>query len=445
MIRLHRRHTQIIWRGFVTGLSILSVAEAGNAVDTPSAGVVTAAAVSEIASAVDTHYVGFPPAAQVRERGRQHGILWGPKFYGQSSTSGAVASESGAASDAPSATLTTPAIVVEAVNAVDYQDNLGRITQWSLRGRNPGILWRQAEAPVSGTATESEAVAAAEQASAILIAAASAQEAISAVDSPSALLITFSPLNEGGVGADTASAVVQTTAARAEVASAVDTPDATVLGPISVPEAASAGEQVSAVVVFAAAAAETGAALDNTHPTSLLDTVAEGGSATDATDANVHQNLIGQKLNREVIYERLFEFWSNLTVGGQPAFKTATRDAKHWDAVPGEESPALLQRQKSEEAVYRKGMPTLWKFQIELLVYVRTNAQQDASVIPSQILNPLLDSITAAVEVDDVSSNTATLGGLVSHAAIEGSIQVFQGDMGDEEVAIVPLTILVSI
>lgn len=147
---------------------------------------------------------------------------------------------------------------------------------------------------------------------------------------------------------------------------------------------------------------------------------------------------------RETVYSRIFAFWQALTIGGNPAFMTATRRADHWDKVSSEESPALLQRQRGESATYRKGLPTLWRLEMDLLVYVRTNAQQDTGVIPSQILNPLLDAITAAVAIDDLSNNAATLGGIVSHCAIEGQIQIFQGDLGDEEVAIVPLMVVVS-
>lgn len=149
-------------------------------------------------------------------------------------------------------------------------------------------------------------------------------------------------------------------------------------------------------------------------------------------------------MTREPIYAAVFKFWSDLTVGGAPAFKTATRLLKHWDAVPGEDSPALLMLQKRENATYRKGLPTIWNLDIALYLYVRTNLQNDNTVIPSVILNPLLDAIEAALTIDDQANLSCTLGGLVSHCAISGPIEIYEGDLGDELVAIVPLNILTS-
>lgn len=144
-------------------------------------------------------------------------------------------------------------------------------------------------------------------------------------------------------------------------------------------------------------------------------------------------------MTREPIYAAVFAFFAALTLGGTPAFKLATRKGKHWDDVAGEDQPALLMVQGSETAQKRKGLPTIWTARAQLLVYVRTNAQSDDSVIPSQLLNPLVDAIEAALTPDDISNDACTLGGLVSHCAIEGEVKYFEGLLGDEATAIVPL------
>lgn len=148
-------------------------------------------------------------------------------------------------------------------------------------------------------------------------------------------------------------------------------------------------------------------------------------------------------MTREQTYGALFAFFAALTAGGAPAFKTSTRKLRHWDSCPAEDSPALYMRQVTETAVRTRGLPTKWTLSIELWLYARTNAQNDDSVIPSQVLNPLLDAVEAALQPDDLANNAVTLNGLVSHAAIEGPIQVYEGDMGDEAVAIVPITVLI--
>lgn len=147
---------------------------------------------------------------------------------------------------------------------------------------------------------------------------------------------------------------------------------------------------------------------------------------------------------REPIYAAIFAFWQSLTVGGAPAFKTATRKTKHWDDVPAEDQPALLQMQRREIAKYRKGLPTIWDCEISLFLYVRSNQLIDTSQVASVLLNPLLDAITNALVVDDIANNCCTLGGLVSHCAIEGAIEIYEGDLGDEAVAVIPVTFRVT-
>lgn len=150
-------------------------------------------------------------------------------------------------------------------------------------------------------------------------------------------------------------------------------------------------------------------------------------------------------MTREQIYQAVFAFWQGLTVGGAPAFVTATRYARHWDNVSAEEQPALYQMQVRETARYRKGLPTIWTLELKLLVYVRTNAQSSLpNITPSSIFNPLVDAIEAALVVDDPFNNACTLGGLVSHCAIEGDIEIYEGNLGDEAVVIVPVKILTS-
>jgi hypothetical protein len=147
--------------------------------------------------------------------------------------------------------------------------------------------------------------------------------------------------------------------------------------------------------------------------------------------------------SRETIYSRVFAFFSALTVGGAPAFKVATRKLTQWDGLGGEDQPALMMRQRTETARYQKGIPVLWTLGIDLYMYVSTGAQNDMTIIPSQILNPLLDALESALVHDDPAMATCTLGGVVSHCSIDGPIEIYEGTMGDEAVALVPITVLV--
>lgn len=142
---------------------------------------------------------------------------------------------------------------------------------------------------------------------------------------------------------------------------------------------------------------------------------------------------------RETIYAALFAL-----VSTSAGFVTASRRLEHWSDVGPEEHPALFQRQLDEERISARGVPPKVKLNVELYVYVHTLAQQLApDVVPSQLLNPLLDAIEAALVPDDAGNNVLTLGGLVSHCWIEGKTESFEGMLGDQAVAIIPVSILV--
>lgn len=138
-------------------------------------------------------------------------------------------------------------------------------------------------------------------------------------------------------------------------------------------------------------------------------------------------------MNREAIYAALFAL-----VSDAPQIVTASRKLKHWADVPMGERPALFQAQKSETALVETRQPTRWLLQVELYVYVSTQG----AVSPGEILNPILDAITNALD-DPFPGQPQTLSGLVEYARIEGTIQTDEGTLGDDSVAIIPISILV--
>lgn len=138
--------------------------------------------------------------------------------------------------------------------------------------------------------------------------------------------------------------------------------------------------------------------------------------------------------SRESIYLALFTL-----VAAVPGFVTTSRRLRHWDDVTAAEQPALFQAQKTEVAATRFGMPTKWHLHADLALYVNTG--QDPTAISATLLNGFIDAIEAAL-APNPGTGVQTLGALVSHCWIEGTIQTDEGTLGAQAVALIPIEIL---
>lgn len=140
-------------------------------------------------------------------------------------------------------------------------------------------------------------------------------------------------------------------------------------------------------------------------------------------------------------------FRGNSTSDGTPSvaqLKTCGRKILHWSDLPAELRPACFQEQSPGETwVQRKGLPPKVTLKAKWWLYAQTLSQQNPDAVPSQALNPLLDAICGALAVDDVTNNVCTLGGLVSHAWVEGDVEVTEGVMEDLTIVTIPVQMLV--
>lgn len=139
-------------------------------------------------------------------------------------------------------------------------------------------------------------------------------------------------------------------------------------------------------------------------------------------------------ITREPIYSALFNLLSNAAT-----FNTKSRRLRHWNDVPKDQQPALFMAQRSEVARTQRGQPTEWTLTVDVYIYCRTDGKLD----PGPIINPLVDAIEAALAPNPIE-NVQTLGGLVHRAQVDGAIETDEGTLGDQSVAIIPITIYVS-
>lgn len=153
-------------------------------------------------------------------------------------------------------------------------------------------------------------------------------------------------------------------------------------------------------------------------------------------------------LGREAIWSAFFSLLSpSLLISSGGLFATVGRRAINFEAVATVQQPALyvLQRHEKAEAT-RRGEPTKWLLKAELFVYALNQADQIAPGSGGgQVLNPLIDAVEKALAPRPVEGNALTLGGLVSRAFIDGEVEVYEGNIINQAVAIIPVTIIAPV
>lgn len=136
---------------------------------------------------------------------------------------------------------------------------------------------------------------------------------------------------------------------------------------------------------------------------------------------------------REAVYQALFDL-----VSSAYPWATASRQLAHWSDVPSEAQPAIFQAQQSEAVEGPHGAGRKWDLRVNLYVYVSRapNGAPSASG-----LNAALDALASAL--GPVNGRPLNLGGLAQWCVINGTIEHFEGTLGDQSVAIVPVQIAV--
>jgi hypothetical protein len=155
-------------------------------------------------------------------------------------------------------------------------------------------------------------------------------------------------------------------------------------------------------------------------------------------------------ITRETVYKAFYD--SLVALKGTAGIVLVNRRLFHWSDVPATQQPALFVVQGAEQAVQKKGFPTKWLLNPKIWVYVNTNDDPNigiqsilnSDVTPATLLNPILDLIESTFPWMEDTSGMTALGGLASHCWISGTIETFEGLLGPQEVAIVPVEILTA-
>lgn len=139
------------------------------------------------------------------------------------------------------------------------------------------------------------------------------------------------------------------------------------------------------------------------------------------------------RATREAVYAALFAKLQAL-----PGVVTASRRLRNVQDVQPECFPAAFQLQGNQDARFSGANPTTNTWRADWLLYAYDD---DPTAAPSTKLNAMIDDAVALL-APPPGFDKQTLGGLVEYAAIDGSIQVFEGVLGDRAVAVLPITLV---
>lgn len=145
--------------------------------------------------------------------------------------------------------------------------------------------------------------------------------------------------------------------------------------------------------------------------------------------------------SRRVIYAALFRRLEQI-----PGVVTVARKLRPFNKVGASEQPAVFLTRRHETlspaAGTAKQLPALRRYECDVHVYV--HAASCASGAVDDAMSDLLDALEAALAPDDHQGRggACTLGGLVSHCRVQGTIETDEGLLGDQAVAIVPIEIV---
>lgn len=158
-------------------------------------------------------------------------------------------------------------------------------------------------------------------------------------------------------------------------------------------------------------------------------------------------------VDREAIFRALFALTAGIQWpadydepgGAQRTFATRSRRVKLFSEVPVEQQPWLGQAEHNEEAAQVTSQPYKWKLNAQWFIYHPDAVVQEAlpTVTNNLILKAVEDALFPKPYDPGFLDERNTLSGLVHHCFIEGEVFKDPGDIDNQAMLVVPITILV--
>lgn len=159
---------------------------------------------------------------------------------------------------------------------------------------------------------------------------------------------------------------------------------------------------------------------------------------------------MSQTLTREPIWAALFSLLQTIQYPPDPTMPGTlapllgySRRLKHWADVDASLMPCLFLAEGDEDhSTPKPGMQDVILMMGKVYIYLNC----PDSVIPGQVRNPVMDQLQAlfpSALATTIQLGKQTLGGLVQHAIIKGQVATSEGTLGNIEVVVVPIEMLV--
>ena len=139
-------------------------------------------------------------------------------------------------------------------------------------------------------------------------------------------------------------------------------------------------------------------------------------------------------MTREAAYGALFATLG--TLGG--AVTTTDRRLRALDELNSAELPALFMAVGDQQVEARHGLPPKRTLTADIYLYA---ANPDPHSAAGPALNDLIDALEAAV-APPAYADVQTLGGVVDHCFVEGTIAVYEAPKGQRAAALVTIHML---
>ena len=110
------------------------------------------------------------------------------------------------------------------------------------------------------------------------------------------------------------------------------------------------------------------------------------------------------------------------------------------DQIGAYPQPAFMQGEGPETFSQVSRMPSKRLLSVSWLIYLRAYSAPDPT---GPLINAVMDGVEAALAPDDPINSVCTLGGLVSHAWIDGDVFKDAGDLDGQAMLICPIKLLI--